>query len=314
MYMAYTPESRIMKTETIQRPGLPVVIRRKQRTVTEMCCDGATLAERQAAYFAGIAWGLAGKVKHPLDAVWITIRLLHSLGGAAYNLLTLPDDNLKLKKGYVPSIGLTCQAAISRLADGTWIENCPHRGECTKLCLGGHGKGTIPHNVRARNAKSELFATEPLAAMFLLGRDLGGQIRKYGNILFRPDVNQEYDWNLILGDAFQRTPGMTPYGYKKDVSIMDGYPTGLDYVAYSFNEASDWATVERYLFGGGNTAVVTNRKKGGAVRQWHPTLRVVDAGKSDEWMIRHSGVIGDLPALGRARRLLDTGFVQNVYG
>ena len=303
-------------SETIHhanRPAIPVIVHRKQPLVHDLMCATTTLAERQAAYFEGLAWGLAGNVKHSLDIEYGTVRLGHDLMPDAYNLLTLPDGNLKLDKAYTPSVGLTCQAAISQLSDGTRIENCPHRGKCTLLCLGGHGKGSIPKNVRTRNAKSEFFATKPIAALTLLGRDLGGQLRKYGKILFRPDVNQEYDWHQILGDAFQRTPGMTPYGYKKDTQIMHGRPTGLDHVAYSFNEASDWAEVEAFVLDGGNTAVVTNRKKGQSVEQWHPTLRVVDAGKSDEWMIRSKGVIGDLPALGRARRMLDTGFVQNVY-
>ena len=64
---------------------------------------------------------------------------------------------------------------------------------------------------------------------------------------------------------------------------------------------------------GGSVAVVTDRKPTAPITQWS-TVPVVDADLTDEWIFR-SGVIGDLSAKGKARKLIGrSGFVHSHYG
>lgn len=242
--------------------------------------------------------------------VWSQVRARHGFLPLAAPLLTPPSANHKLSRAAVPSFGLTLQHHVTRLL-GLTVNACPSAGQCVKMCVLDTGHGRRPDVIRARQARTELFARHPEHALDLLGFELGRAVRKYGSILFRPNVNSDVDWRHVF-DGGLPLDGVTFYGYTKRDDILtrdvDDNPFGE---CYSLNERSNDELVARYLERGGTVAAVTNRVKGAPVRQWHSAARVVDADETDEWMFTR-GVIGDLSAKGRARSL-SSRFVREVY-
>jgi hypothetical protein len=106
----------------------------------------------------------------------------------------------------------------------------------------------------------------------------------------------------VFGDA------VLSYGYSKltDVLHTDGWLDKHYRVAYSWSERSGNYDVRHFLERGGSVAMVTARRKGEKPAPcWigRMPFSVVDADLTDEWMFQR-GVIGDLSAKGKARRLI----------
>lgn len=227
-------------------------------------------------------------------------------------LLTAPAHNAKLAKGSVPSYGLTLQHYVQRITKRLIVNACPHAGDCTKVCVLDNGHGSFETVQRGRRSKTAFLVQQPWAFAYLLGRELA-RAQAARPILFRPNVNSDVRWDLILPSLFSGTfENMTSYGYTKDPFVLDtnGWVTPSYRLAYSWNENSRWTAVETFIYRGGSVAMVTARKKGAPVGSYiTPLTRVVDADLTDEWMFQ-AGVIGDLSAKGRARRLIGkSGFV-----
>lgn len=252
-------------------------------------------------------------------AAWSKVRVAYGLGAAATELLTAPDANLKLAKATAPSYGLTLQHYVQKLSFGLVINACPKAGDCTKVCVLDNGFGLYPRVQTARRAKTEFLATEPYHFGVLLARELAKACdgRK---ILLRPNVNSDLQWECIApsltsGELFGDS--IISYGYSKlpDTLVHNGGWVDTRYrVSYSWNEQSkDTTAAADFLRSGGNIAIVTDRKPGDEIKQWS-WHKVVDADKTDEWILEHDGVWGDLSAKGRARKLIDTsGFVTSIY-
>ncbi len=292
------------------------------KSLTEVILDHGK--ESLESFEAGIAHGNNKKNsdqhKQAITA-WSEIRVSEGLGNSSPNLLTEPSANLKLGKGVKPSYGLTLQHYVSSFRDIRLTVNaCPHAGDCTKMCVLDSGHGSFPVVQLARRAKTKFFAVHPKEAMFLLGHDLQKAINKDTEILFRPNVNSDVEWEKVLpplvnGKLFGDT--VLSYGYTKipDILDTDGWPNKKYRVSYSYNENSpDWDIIKPFLDRGGSVAVVTNRKAKAEIKQWSDVAEVVDADTTDEWMFK-PGVIGDLSAKGKARKLVgSTDFIQQVYG
>jgi hypothetical protein len=254
-------------------------------------------------------------------------------------ILTSPDENAKLAKGETPAFGLTLQHHVTTLATGLRVNACPNAGQCVKVCVLDNGKGTLDVVQRARKWRTQLLVSVPFAFFVHLGWEIERAIIRNGEILLRPNVNSDVQWEqvapaLVDGSVFE---SLKLYGYTKLTDVLyeglalnnahqpayrgDGWITPHYRVAYSWNERSvklDPYDVEQFLIRGGSVAVVTDRKPKSEIAQWHPWAEVVDADASDEWIF-HEGVIGDLSAKGKARKLIRPygsarpSFVQTVY-
>jgi hypothetical protein len=246
--------------------------------------------------------------------LWHQIRQRFNMLGAP-PLLTPPDHNAKLDKAVVPAYGLTLQHYVQKLTTGLTINACPSAGDCTKVCVLDNGMGLYPTVQIARRARTEFFVEEPEAAGILVGNELMKAAIKYGSILFRPNVNSDVEWHKVapsLTDGTLFGGAVRSYGYSKLPSTLtEKVNTDFYTVAYSANEKSDWKSIDKFLAKGGNVAVVTSRKPHSPVTQWYGKIKVVDADKTDEWMLGGIGLIGDLSAKGKARALVGkSGFVK----
>ncbi len=240
-------------------------------------------------------------------AAWAKIRKELNLKGTP-KLLTAPADNLKLEKSSVPTWGLTLQHYVQKLSTGLTINACPSAGDCTKVCVLDNGNGYFPAVQIARRARTEFFVREPWAAGLLLGAELRRALEKNPKILFRPNVNSDVEWHVVAPSLTNGTlfgDALHSYGYTKLESVMTETVSTKHYtVVYSVSEKSDWNQVNEFLANGGNAAVVTNRRPKSPITQWHESATIVDADKTDEWMLKDSGIIGDLSAKGKAYKLV----------
>lgn len=233
---------------------------------------------------------------------------------AGASLLTAPARNMKLDKSVIPAYGLTLQHYVQKLTTGLTVNACPWAGDCVKMCVLDNGNGAYPEVQRARRAKTEFLALFPNHFAFILGFELARAVRMDGEILFRPNVNSDVEWQRIAPALCNgEIVDVKMYGYSKDPSVMnsDGW-LGKNYrVAFSANEdmRADSAMVTEFIARGGSVAVVTVRKPKAA---YVPGPGVIDADLTDEWIFQ-PGVIGDLSAKGKARKWVGrTDFIHSL--
>ena len=300
----------------------------RPRTLTTMICDGTTLEERQTALMRG--WNHDAASVHSAKEAIASMRHRYGFKRCAVPLLTAPDANMKLSKGKRPAYGLTLQSHITRMSDGIRVNACPSAGQCIRVCVLNNGSGRYASVQRARDYRTELFATDPLSALVLIGHELERAVRKAHSkrgpnrgITFRPNVNSDLDWSAIVGPLLRNLPSVASYGYsKRPASIGSGALTAESYSAGERTTADILARCDARQI---PIAVVTNRAPKSPITQWHPTRRVVDADLSDEWIF-DGAVIGDLSAKGIARQLIrptderdvleilaNRSFVKSVY-
>lgn len=235
-------------------------------------------------------------------------------------IMTPPDANKKLAKGSVPSYGITLHHYVHRSVYKALptVNLCPKAGDCTKVCVVSNGHGNRDSVQAAWRWRTDLLAIAPWAFFFHLGWELERAVMKHGSILLRPNVNSDIEWEkvapaLVNGSIFGSAVKL--YGYSKLPSTLDGdgWITPHYRVAYSWNEHTDPDQALAFVYRGGSIAVVTDRKPGDPVKQWDPSFTVMDADLTDEWIFK-SGVIGDLSAKGRARKLIGhSDFVRTPY-
>ena len=270
---------------------------------------------------------LRADVKPTADyAVLAAVRARHGFRELPTQLLTPPDANHKLDGASVKSYGLTlahfrsvlpaCTMTIAGV-EVTFAElrlnACPSAGHCTRVCVLNNGNGRYDSVQRAWRWRLDLLARHPESFARILAWELTKAVRKYGRILFRPNVNSDVAWQLILPSLTNGAiAGVTSYGYSKLPSTIevDGWLGSAYRVAYSWNERSDADAVAAFIARGGAVAIVTSRRKGDAVVAGTPfgtdagNVNIVDADKTDEWMLTNGAVIGDLSAKGKARDLI----------
>lgn len=238
-----------------------------------------------------------------------------SVAVAGASLLTKPTANMKLDKSVVPAYGLTLQHYVQKLTTGMTINACPWAGDCVKMCVLDNGNGAYPQVQRARRAKTEFLALYPNHFAVILGYELARAIRKNGEILFRPNVNSDVEWQRIAPALCNgEIVDVKMYGYTKDPSVMnsDGWLGSAYRVAFSANEDMRVTSVmvQGFIARGGSVAVVTDRKPKSGIRPWATNL--MDADLTDEWIFQ-DGVIGDLSAKGKARKWIGTtNFIESL--
>ena len=155
---------------------------------------------------------------------WRYCRGRHGLAGAP-RILTYGDDNLKLGKSEMFTVGYTGKQHVQRI--GRLIVNaCPHAGDCVKVCVLDNGHAQMdPRVKRSRRARNELLAKHPTDWAYLVGRELGRVAVKYPDgFLFRPNVATDVCWELLLPSMTSGSaiPWMRSYGYSKWPYVLDG--------------------------------------------------------------------------------------------
>jgi hypothetical protein len=263
------------------------------------------------------------------------VRHAYGFTGAASRLTTGWLDNDKLAKSTVSTIGLTLQHVNTRVmlddADAV-VHCCPwSTTACRAVCTLNNGNGRYDSVVRARRARTAFFATDPHDAVTVLAYELAANVRRYGRTLARLDVNSDCVWWQVLPTLTRSARGrlapvlseLTNYAYSKNPAVLagDGWQGPRFRTAFSWSERSDPHAVSDFIGRGGAVAVVTSRRKGAPVidRARLPFdthgVPIVDADKTDQWMLRRGPVIGDLSAKGKARQLIGrNGFVVDVNG
>jgi hypothetical protein len=247
-------------------------------------------------------------------AVLAHVRAAYGFAHDDAPLLTPPGKNAKLDHSIVPAYGFTGQhfRVVLPARDGfprLVINACPNAGHCTRVCVLDNGHGQDPMVQRARMWRTDLLARHPEVFARILAWELVKAVRKHGNILFRPNVNSDVAWQQVLPSLTDgHLSGVTSYGYSKRPETLagDGWLGSAYRVAYSWNETSNATDVRAFLMRGGAVAVVTDRRKGTPVLSVFPfgtTANAVDADITDEWMLAR-GVVGDLSAKGKARKLI----------
>lgn len=290
----------------------------------EQCCDGDVKE-----------WMLDGiyayrnrrdlylrKKKQYNDAVIADVRALHGFKRTVGDVLTAPDANMKLGKTARPTYGLTLQHYVTKLVSGLTVNGCEWAGHCTKVCVLDNGSGRYDSVQQARRWRTYLLVHHAREFFFRMGYELARAVAKHGEINFRPNVNSDVSWELWLralfnGELFGEC--VWSYGYTKNPAVLygDGWLFPYYRVAYSKNERTHaehlGAQVHQFLERGGAVAVVTNRRPGDPVQQWGESVHpIVDADVADDWMFE-SGVIGDLSAKGKARKLIGkSAFVARI--
>ena len=267
-----------------------------------------------AVFRAGVDAALAGVKPTDDYAILAEVRGRHGFKCTPSPLLTAPTSNHKLDGAKVASYGLTLHHFRTVLDaadehDALSLNLCPSAGHCVKVCVLNNGNGRYDSVQRAWRWRTDLVARHPESFARVLAYELVRAVRKHGRILFRPNVNSDAAWELLLPSLVNGyLPGVTSYGYSKLPSTLegDGWLGAAYRVAYSWNERSDADAVSAFVARGGAVAVVTSRRKGSAVVTTLPftASTIVDADITDEWMLSGSGVVGDLSAKGKARQLI----------
>ena len=260
----------------------------------------------------------------PRGDYWLfaDVRLRHGFVHAATPLLTPPSANHKLDAAVVPSFGLTLQhfRVVLDAVDGMprlSLNACPNAGHCVKVCVLDNGNGRYDTVQRARIAKLDLLARHPASFVRILAFELVQAVKKFGAILFRPNVNSDVAWHRVLPSLCNGyVKGVLSYGYSKlpETLAGDGWLGAAYRVAFSWNESADRGAVEGFLGRGGAVAVVSARAKrddvSATVLPFTSDTPSANADLTDEWMLTSGAVVGDLSAKGKARRLIGkSGFV-----
>jgi hypothetical protein len=271
-----------------------------------------------------------------LSAAWdqaFEVQRANGMVGGSRRLLTAPGSNHKLSLATRPSWGLTLHHHHFRttLADEQGrrlvVNACPSAGDCTRLCVLNNNWGRRTNVKLGWAWRTDLLARDPVAFSLVFGHELGRVLRATPSIMFRPNVNSDIEWEVVLPalvDGSVLGDAVDHYGYTKHTYVLngDGDITPHYRLAYSWNEKS---TIEQqrvigFVQRGGCVAVVTDRYYGavkrGGIRQWCEWAPVVDADVSDEWILQR-GVVGDLAFKPDNNELLDwartSDFVVKLY-
>jgi len=244
-------------------------------------------------------------------AAWLQYRRANGFKTNA-SLLTLPENQLKLGKSDVYSVGLTLQAA-----DAAGVNTCAWAGQCAAVCVLKNGNGRYQSVQHARNVKTRFLADHPAHFVALLAGELARVAERHPKVLARLNVNSDLRWYRILpslgnGDVL---PNVYFYDYTKNPATLRGSGMVAERyrVCYSVNETSDLGKVDRFIRAGGTAAVVTDRKRNAATMASWRGLPVIDGDISDD-RYSESGAYIDLTAKGTARQLIGAGgFVQTIY-
>jgi hypothetical protein len=218
----------------------------------------------------------------------------------------------KLKKSLTYTAGLTLQHA-----NVSGLETCPWRGHCTSVCVLDNGNGRYATVQHARNVKTQFLAKHPESFITILASEIKKLSNIHDKVLIRLNTNSDIRWHLVLKSAVNEhplLPNVYFYDYTKNPAVLltDGMVGTRYRMVYSVNETSDMNKVIAFLNRGGTAAIVTNRKKNQSTLDTFLGVPVLDGDLHDD-RYHESGSWIDLAAKGKAKKMPDVGFVQNIY-
>lgn len=221
-------------------------------------------------------------------AAWADHRTKYGFKRSAPALLTPPSANEKLAK--TVSFGLSLSPA-----DSSNYNVCPNATQsCRAACVAFAGKGAYHSVQRARIAKTEFLAENPAAFLRLLIHEINKAHKKFGNgLLVRLNTFSDIRWFDLFPWLFEQFIDVQFYDYTKNWAGSHRVPSNYT-VALSDSERISQEQCEFVLSEGRNVAMVLAVKKGEPMPATWNGWPVVDADKSDAWMIGNKGVIGGL--------------------
>jgi hypothetical protein len=243
-------------------------------------------------------------------ATWAAHRVLWDFANLSPALMTPPTGNAKLAK--TGSYGLSLAPARE-----SGINVCTHSTPgCRKGCLATAGKGGLASAQYARLVKTRFLYEEPLAFASMWMHEVAALYKRMGPELWvRPNVLSEIRFEHLLPRMFRNAPAAQFYDYVKDWSRAFEHTHHNYTVALSVSENTTDAAIVNAASQGMNLAIVFRTGRHHELPREYLGLRVIDADKSDRWLVTHKGegVVGGLRAKGRA--IHDTsGFVRSDKG
>lgn len=294
MVLAIRRGKNLKQSKFMKKPILSFLLESKSQEIQEAFlrgCRGIGLKEARAS--------------------WKKFRIENGFSSYA-DLLTYAEAQHKLKKSKIYTAGLTIQHA-----DVSGVETCAWRGHCTSVCVLDNGNGRYDSVQKARNIKTQFLAKYPREFMVILGSEIQKLSNIHEKVLIRLNTNSDIRWHMVLpgiANGAPELPNVFFYDYTKNPAILitNGMVGKRYRMVYSVNENSDLGKVASFIERGGTAAIVTNRSKNSKVLDEYLGLPVIDGDKHDD-RYHESGVWVDLAAKGKARKMPNLGFVQNIY-
>lgn len=201
------------------------------------------------------------------------------------------------------------------------INTCKHATKgCSAVCIFRSGRGNMSNVLRARIARTALFAQHKESFMFQLCEEIRDELRKANKkgvkLAIRLNVFSDIRWeNIIVGEGknvFETFPDLIFYDYTKDHVKMQKYLAGNlpDNYSLTFSRAETVANQkwsDTFLKNGGNVACVF---RGKLPKEWRG-ITVIDGDKDDARFLDPKGCVVGLLAKGKGRRD-DSGFVIDL--
>lgn len=255
----------------------------------------------------------ADELRRHARETWSQFRKLHGFKTDA-PLLTLPENQTKLGKSAVYSVGLTLQHA-----DVAGVEMCPWRTpECTATCVLDNGNGRYQVVQHARNVRTWFLMDNPMLFVALMWAEIDSLASKHERLLVRLNVNSDVSWHKFIPSMFDDCwDNVDFYDYTKNPSVLrtNGKVAERYRLVYSASDKdvtpARWTSITRFVRAGGTVAVVTVRKRDDAPPKRWNGCRVVDGDATDN-RYDERGSFVDLYAKGKARNLTVGGFVRDL--
>lgn len=228
-------------------------------------------------------------------ALWAAFRSEHGFAAAAPALLTPPSANQKLAKTFAYGLSLSP-------SDSSGINVCPNATEsCRAACVAFAGKGAFHSVQRARITKTLFLVQHPEAFLRLVVHEIGKARNKHGDdLLVRLNTFSDIRWHVLFPWLFELFSDVQFYDYTKNWVGLDRIPANYK-VALSDSERVTEDRIHMATGKGYNVAMVLQVKRGEAMPATWQGIPVIDADKSDSWMIGNVGVIGGLRPKGSMR-------------
>lgn len=233
-------------------------------------------------------------LEHSINT-WASFRGQNGFKAVYAPLLSPPDANMKLEKSVAYGLALAP-------ANTSGYNVCPHSTpECRRGCVASAGNGAYPRVVQARIVRTHFLLAYPAEFMAILVHEIGkARTKAEGQLFVRLNTFSDINWSKAFPWLFDLYNDVQFYDYTKVWSRIGDAP-GNYAMAGSVSEKT---TAGQILDADHPLAVVFDTKKGKPLPDEYWGLPVVDADKSDRWMVdySHQAVIGGLRAKGRLRK------------